>query len=71
MRYPVLLEPCDEGGFAVHVPALPGCHTQGETVQEALHNAKDAIRVYLRTLRQVARERKNRRSKLYQVEVAV
>jgi antitoxin HicB len=44
MRYSVLLTPDpDEGGYVVTVPALPGCVTQGETVEEALARAKDVI----------------------------
>jgi antitoxin HicB len=38
------------GGFSVSVPALPGCHTQGETREEALEMAKDAIEGYLEVL---------------------
>lgn len=34
-------------GYDVHVPALPGCHSQGNTKKEALENIKDAITVYL------------------------
>ena len=48
MRFVVVLEPDDDvGGFNVSVPALPGCFTQGETVEESLERAKDAIAVYL------------------------
>jgi predicted RNase H-like HicB family nuclease len=46
MRYRVILEESDEG-FAVSVPELPGCHSQGETEGEALDNIVDAIREYL------------------------
>ncbi|MBI4493077.1 MAG: type II toxin-antitoxin system HicB family antitoxin [Chloroflexi bacterium] len=47
-RYTIILAPEPEaGGYSVSVPALPGCYTQGETVEEALANAKDAIRLYL------------------------
>ena len=46
MRYKVLIEESDEG-FAVSVPGLPGCHSQGATEQEALANIADAIREYL------------------------
>jgi predicted RNase H-like HicB family nuclease len=49
--YTVLLVP-DEGGYAVEVPALPGCFTQGATREEALANAREAIRVHLRGLEQ-------------------
>lgn len=34
-------------GYDVHAPALPGCHSQGDTEREALVNIKDAIRTYL------------------------
>ena len=69
MKYPVILDPSKDGGYAVHVPSLPGCHTQGETVAEALANAKDAIYTHLCTMREMARDRKKGRSKVYQVEV--
>jgi antitoxin HicB len=46
--YTVVLEADpDTGGFAVSVPALPGCVTQGDTVEEALAMVEDAIRVWL------------------------
>lgn len=37
----------DEEGFSVSVPGLPGCWSQGDTEEEALANARDAIREYL------------------------
>jgi len=43
VRYAVVLEPEPEGGFSVSVPALPEAHTQGETVEEALANAREVI----------------------------
>lgn len=47
-RYTVLLTPePEDGGYSVAVPALPGCHTQGENRPEALANAREAIRLYL------------------------
>ena len=46
MRYRVALEQSDEG-FAVWVPGLPGCWSQGATEDEALQNIQDAIREYL------------------------
>ena len=49
--YTIILEPDpDEGGYTVTVPALPGCVTQGETIEEAIVMAKDAIRLYIETL---------------------
>lgn len=46
-RYRVMLEPEEEGGYAVWVPALPGCVSQGETRDEALANIREAIQCYL------------------------
>ena len=49
--YTIVLEPdVDEGGFTVRVPALPGCATQGETLEEAIAMARDAIALYLEDL---------------------
>lgn len=49
--YAVVLEPdLREGGFTVLVPALPGVVTEGDTVEEALANAGDAIRLCLEDL---------------------
>jgi len=49
MQYKIRIEETDEG-FAVWVPGLPGCWSQGETEQEALENIKDAIKTYLETV---------------------
>ena len=46
-RYQVILEPEDGGGYAVWVPVLPGCVSQGETVEEALGNIREAIQCYI------------------------
>ena len=40
----------DEGGYTVTVPALPGCITEGETVEEALENSKEAIKGFLEAM---------------------
>jgi predicted RNase H-like HicB family nuclease len=47
MKLRVVLEPSEEGGFTAHVPALPGCISEGETEDEALSNIKEAIELYL------------------------
>lgn len=44
-RYTVIIEKDEEGVFVASCPALPGCHTQGDTYEEALNNLKDAITV--------------------------
>jgi len=48
--YKILLNKELEGGYIVTVPALPGCITQGDTVDEALSMAKEAIELYLEEL---------------------
>ncbi len=47
MRFKVVLEPSDEGGYTVFVPSLPGCISEGDTVEEALSNIQEAIELYL------------------------
>ena len=48
--YTVHIEPAEEGGFVVSVPALPGCFTQAETQEEAMQMAHEAIEGYLEAL---------------------
>lgn len=45
--YTVQIEPVKEGGFWSRVPALPGCFSQGETIEETIVNTKEAIELYL------------------------
>jgi antitoxin HicB len=45
--FTVVLEPQEDGGYAVHVPALPEVITEGDTEEEALANAEEAIRAVL------------------------
>jgi antitoxin HicB len=50
-QYTIILHPdTEERGYTVTVPALPGCVTQGETLEEAIAMAKDAIRLHVETL---------------------
>ena len=50
-HYTIILHPdTDEGGYTVTVPSLPGCITQGETLEEAITMAKDAIRLHIESL---------------------
>lgn len=49
MQLQVIFEPSDEGGFTVYVPALPGCISEGETLEEARRNIREAIALYLET----------------------
>ncbi len=49
LTYRIVLHP-DEGGYAVIVPALPGCFSQGRTVEEAMEHAVEAIEVHIEGL---------------------
>lgn len=50
--FKVVLEPDESGGFVVSCPSLPGCYSQGETVEEALKNIEEAILLCLEDLRE-------------------
>jgi len=47
MELKIYLEEQEEGGYTVFVPALPGCISQGDTVEECIENIKEAILLYL------------------------
>jgi predicted RNase H-like HicB family nuclease len=64
MKYPVIVHK-SEYGYDVSCPILPGCHSQGDTLEDALENIKDAILTYLKM---VAEETKDKQ--VYEVEVA-
>ena len=51
VRYTVILKPEKEGGYHAFCPVLKGCHTQGDTIEEALENIKDAIELYIESLK--------------------
>ena len=45
--FKVILEPDEESGYVVTCPSLSGCYSQGETIDEALSNIREAIELYL------------------------
>ena len=49
-NYTVLLEREEDGGYHAFCPILKGCHSQGETVEEAIENITEAIELYLESL---------------------
>jgi len=51
-NFKVLLEPDEDGGYVVVCPSLQGCYSQGETVEEALANIREAIELCLEELRE-------------------
>jgi len=48
--YSIVVDPDPEGGITVTVPSLPGCITEGETVEECVTNAQEAIALYIEDL---------------------
>ena len=49
MRLKIVLEPSDEGGYTVYVPALPGCVSEGDSREEAIANIREAVELFLET----------------------
>ncbi len=49
-EFDVVIMEDEGGGYVAFVPALPGCHTQGETIEELMANVREAIELYLETL---------------------
>lgn len=47
MKIKIVLEEQEEGGYTAYAPSLSGCISQGETIEEALRNIKEAIELYL------------------------
>lgn len=50
-NYTIIIEKEEEGGYHAFCPALPGCHTQGETYDDVLKNIKDEIKLYIESLK--------------------
>ena len=56
LSYRILLRQEPEGGYTVIVPSLPGCVTYGDTVEEAIEMAKEAIELYIESLKEHGEE---------------
>jgi predicted RNase H-like HicB family nuclease len=67
MNIKAVIHPAEEGGYWAEVPALPGCITEGDTIDEVMSNLKDAIEGWLA----VANERQIAQSTDQIVEIAV
>lgn len=50
-NYTVILEKEEEGGYHAFCPLLKGCHSQGDTFEETIENIKEAIELYIESLR--------------------
>ena len=51
MKYRILIEQDEDGMFVAEVPSLPGCISQGNTRTEVLENIKEAMEVYIESLK--------------------
>ncbi len=49
MTYPIVIYPCDEGGYVAEVPALKGCLAQGETIPETLEELEIVTKLWIET----------------------
>jgi len=49
-HYTIILEPDSTGGFHAYCPALKGCHSQGDSSDEAIDNIREAIEAYLESV---------------------
>jgi predicted RNase H-like HicB family nuclease len=50
MRYTAIFETQPDGGYHASCPTLPGCHSEGDTLDDAIANIREAIAVYLESL---------------------
>jgi len=56
MEYTILIHKAEEGGFWAEVPALPGCFSQGETVEDTITNTKEAIELHISCMKEDGEE---------------
>jgi predicted RNase H-like HicB family nuclease len=67
MKIKAIIHPAEEGGYWAEVPALPGCITEGDSMDEVIDNLQDAIQGWL----EVANESKQPESRSEVIEIAV
>jgi predicted RNase H-like HicB family nuclease len=70
MKYTVILEPQEEGGYTVRCVELPGAISEGETKAEALENIKEAIGLILEVLHEDLQSLNHSKSEVLKVELA-
>ena len=71
MKFYVVSDKAVEGGYNARVPALDGCFSQGETMEDALQNAKEAILCYLEGLEKLNEIKANPELTVKEVEVTL
>ncbi|KHG39275.1 MULTISPECIES: type II toxin-antitoxin system HicB family antitoxin [Aphanizomenonaceae] len=53
MKIKAIIHPAEEGGYWAEVPALPGCITEGDTMEELINNLQDAIQGWLEVANEI------------------
>ncbi len=71
LKYSVIFQPAEEGGFIASVPTLPGCATQGDTFEETSEMIKDAISGYLAVLKETKQEIPQEKDELVMTKVSI
>ncbi len=71
LKYDVIFEEQEVGGYTVTVPSLPGCISEGDTLKEAKENITDAIKLYLEDLSADGEEIPARNSNIFVGQVSV
>jgi len=56
MEYTIIMHQAEEGGYWAEVPALSGCYSQGEGIEETMENIKEAIEAHLEALKEDQQE---------------
>ena len=65
MEYTAIIEQTDDGWYIAHCAEIPNAHTQGQTIEEAQENLKDAIDLILDCEREIAMKRANKRNTFF------
>lgn len=65
MEYTIIIYEAEEGGYWSKVPALPGCGSQGETLDEVITNTREAIESHIMALREDGQKVPTERASMY------
>ena len=52
IEYTIIIHPAEEGGYWAEIPALPGCYSQGETLDEVMLNIREAMEAHIKALKE-------------------
>jgi len=71
LKYDVVFEEQEVGGYTVTVPSLPGCISEGDTFEEAKKNISDAIKLFLEDLNADGEEIPEKSSNIFIGQISV